>query len=38
MTLTSKHQLAIGGVMSKLYGEEETDFAEIHVVYSIPFQ
>ena len=31
------HQLTIGGVLTKLFGENDSDFSEIHVIYSLPF-
>ncbi|MBT8349778.1 MAG: hypothetical protein KJO26_00865 [Deltaproteobacteria bacterium] len=37
VTKRSEHLLRIGGTFTKLFGEEDSDFAEVHVVYSIPF-
>lgn len=34
---SNNHQLTIGGVLTKLFGENDSDFAEVHVVYSLPF-
>jgi hypothetical protein len=34
---SSNHQLTIGGVFTQLFGENDSDFAEVHVIYSLPF-
>ncbi len=34
---SNNHQLTIGGVLTKLFGENDSDFSEVHVIYSIPF-
>lgn len=33
---SNRHRLTAGGVLTKLFGENESDFAEVHVVYSLP--
>ena len=34
---SNSHQMTIGGVITKIFGEDDSDFAEVHVLYSIPF-
>jgi hypothetical protein len=34
---STNHQLTIGGVLTKVFGENDSDFGEVHVVYSLPF-
>jgi hypothetical protein len=34
---STNHQLTIGGVLAKVFGENDLDFSEIHVIYSLPY-